>query len=280
MMRCQPMWGVVLGVMLLAAPPVAAQQQAQTLADIRQQLSVVFVEVQRLKRELSTTGGVVGGEVSGGSTLQRVDAIERQLQQLTAKTERLEHRITQVVSDGTNRIGDLEFRLCELETGCDTSKLGDTPMLGGIDLSTAAPALATPQPDAGGGDLAVGEQADFDAAKAALDAGDFQGAVKQFADYTETYPGGPLSADAHFFRGKALTQLGQTADAARAYLKSFSGAPNGTHAAGALYGLGLALQDLGQTNEACVTLAEVGSRFPDAPETIDADAARQTIGCN
>ncbi len=40
----------------LMLPHFAAAQQDQTLADIRQELSVLFVDVQRLKRELSTTG--------------------------------------------------------------------------------------------------------------------------------------------------------------------------------------------------------------------------------
>ncbi len=45
----------LLAGVLGAAVPVLAQDQ--TLADIRQELSVLSVEVQRLKRELSTTGG-------------------------------------------------------------------------------------------------------------------------------------------------------------------------------------------------------------------------------
>ena len=46
---------MVLG---LAFGPVAVQaQDAQTLADVRQELTVLNVEVQKLRRELSTTGG-------------------------------------------------------------------------------------------------------------------------------------------------------------------------------------------------------------------------------
>ncbi|MHC0053341.1 tol-pal system protein YbgF [Actibacterium sp. D379-3] len=262
--------------------PAAAQSRDETLADIRQQLSVLYVDVQHLKRELSTTGGVAGG-TAGGSTLQRVDAIEQEMQRLTAKTEELEYRINQVVSDGTNRIGDLEFRLCELETACDIGTLGETTTLGGAGQASApATPIAQPAPPAppGGTELAVGEQADFDRAKAALDSGDFQGAATQFAAFTQTYPGGPLSGDAHFYRGEALSQTGQTADAARAFLESFSGAPNGPKAPDALYRLGMALQGLGQTREACVTLGEVGTRFPDAAITFDATAARNTFGCH
>ncbi|MEO0761253.1 MAG: tol-pal system protein, partial [Pseudomonadota bacterium] len=42
----------------LALPGAGAvAQDAETLADIRQEMTVLYVEVQRLRRELSTTGG-------------------------------------------------------------------------------------------------------------------------------------------------------------------------------------------------------------------------------
>lgn len=259
----------------MASVAPAQAQDAETLADIRQQLSVLYVEVQRLKQELSTTGGV-GGSVTGGTTLQRVDAIEAQLQRLTAKAEQLEFRVDAVVRDGTNRVGDLEFRLCELEPNCDIATLGDTPTLGGAAVSVPAPAL--PQPV--GSELAVGEQADFDRALASASAGDHQSAAEQFAVFLSTYPDGPLSGEAHYHRGDALAKLGQTADSARAFLQSFSGAPDGPRAPDALYRLGMALADLGQTSEACVTLGEVSARFPSSAVVFDATAAMSGLGCN
>ena len=45
---------ILLGPVL--AGPAAAQSRQETLADIRQQLTVLYVAVQQLKRELSTTG--------------------------------------------------------------------------------------------------------------------------------------------------------------------------------------------------------------------------------
>ena len=50
---------------------------------------------------------------------------------LTAKTEEVELKLNRVVSDGTNRIGDIEFRLCEATDGCDPATLPETPVLGG-----------------------------------------------------------------------------------------------------------------------------------------------------
>ena len=126
--------------------------------------------------------------VSARPRLERVDAIEAALAQLTAKTEALEFRINQIVADGTNRIGDLEFRLVELAGG-DLGKLGPTPTLGG---DTGAPAAAIVAPSTGdsSASLATNEQGDFDRAKAALDAGDFRAAADQFATFTQTYTGG------------------------------------------------------------------------------------------
>lgn len=271
----------LLKAAMLAALAMPAQGLAQdrdeTLADIRQELTVLFVEIQRLNRELSTTGGAATAGGAGGDVLQRVDLIEAELQRLTSKTEELEFRIGSVVRDGTNRIGDLEFRLCELEPGCDVGSLGETFTLGGALEGVETPAV-TPQAD--DTQLAVGEQADFDLAKTAFEAGDFRGAADGFQTFTDTYTGGPLTGEAHFLRGQALAELGETSGAARAYLASFSGDPNGPRAADALLQLGASLASLGQTEEACVTLGEVSARFPDAAQVGAAETERQRLGCS
>lgn len=262
------------------AAPGFAQGRDETLADIRQELNVLYVEVQRLKRELSTTGGPQVN-VSGSSVLERVGAIETELQRLTAQTENLEHRITRVVDDGTRRVGDLEFRLVELEGG-DVSKLGETTTLGGDMPGQAAPAPAgpaTPAP-AEGSELAVGEKADYDAATAALQAQDYARAAELFAAFNDTYPGSPLAPRAHLERGKALDGMGDTREAARAYLAAFTADDTGPAAPDALMELGAALGRLGQVSQACVTLGEVGVRFPVADAATRARAEMAALNCS
>ncbi len=263
--------------LILVAMPLAgfAQDRAQTLADIRQELVVLNVSVQGLRAELSTTGGA-STEAYGGAPLDRVDAIEAALAQLTAKTEGLEFRINQVVTDGTRRIGDLEFRLVELEGG-DLGAVGQAPTLGG---DTGAMVASVPQPPVTGGvSLATNEQADFDRAKGVLGQGDFRAAADLFAAFAQTYTGGPLTAEAHYYRGEALSQLGETSGAARAWLEAFSGDMTGPRAAESLLKVGRALAELGQKPEACVTLQEVGARFPGDPSVAEAAMAAQGLGC-
>lgn len=264
----------------LALPGSLSAQNTETLADIRQQLSVLYVEMQKLKRELSTTGAPAGVNV-GGTTLDRLNAIEDELRRLTGRTEQLENRVERVVQDGTNRIGDLEFRLIELEGG-DLSTIGETTTLGG---DVAVPSLsdgsltetATPETE-----LAVGENADYRRARAALDGGDYVSAETQFQAFLATYPGSPLAPQAHLGLGLAMEGQGSsdTAAIARAYLESYSSDMNSPVADQALFHLGKSLGALGKVSEACVTLGEVHARHPGSDMVVQAQSEMRNLGCS
>lgn len=272
----------ILIALLFLSGPAFAQNRDQTLADIRQELTVLFVEMQKLKRELSTTGGV-NANLAGTNALERVNAMESELTRLTAASEALTNRVDRVVAHGTNRIGDLEFRLCELEANCDIATLGETTTLGGgtspVVTQSVAPTTQDSDSPTVGVELAVAERADFERAKAAFDEGSYEAAVEQFQSFTETYQGGPLTGLAHLLRGEALQNIGLTSSAARAFLESYSGTPNGPTSPTALLKLGLALDGLGQSSEACITLGEVTLRFPASDASIEAQAARANMGC-
>lgn len=266
---------LALSVCVALAVPAKAQD-SETLADIRQELTVLNVEIQKLKRELSTTGAPSANLV-GNTVLDRVSAIEAELQRITAKTEQLDYRVNQVIADGTNRIGDLEFRLVELEGG-DISQLGETSTLGGDVPADAAPVVPEESVNTTE-ELAVGERQDFDTAVLAFNEGDFAGAAEKFALFNEAYPGSPLAADAALQRGKALDGLGDTREAARAYLAAFSSNSTGPQAPQALFELGAALGRLEQQEQACITLSEVGVRFPGVPIVSEAEAERTKLAC-
>ncbi len=275
-----------LFALTLLLPLPALAQNAQSLADVKAELAQLAAQFLTLKQELVSSGAAANGS-AGGDALQRLDAIEAALTKLTAKTEEVEFKLNSVVSDGTNRIGDIEFRLCELTEGCDPSTLPVTPDLGALASGAAAPVVADPAvvsapaaPAATDGvELAVNEKADFDRAKAVLDSGDFLGAADLFKTYAQSYPGGPLVPQADMYRGDALTTASDTTGAARAYLDAFSASQTGPLAGQALTKLGQALGKLGQGPEACVTLAEVGKRFPGSSDEATAKAAMAAQGC-
>ena len=255
-----------------------AQDRTQTLADIRAELAGLAAEFNALKAELVSSGAAMTG-AAGGDALTRMDTIEAELARLTARTEAVELKLNRVVQDGTNRIGDIEYRLCEVTEGCDLATLGATSVLGGDTGAATAVVPAVPAAPTAGAELAISEQADFDRAQGVLGSGDFRGAADLFATFTQSYPGSPLTQQAHFQRATALEQLGDTSGSARAYLDAFSAAPEGPQAPDALLKLGEGLGRLGQVPEACVTLAEVGTRYPGSLAATQSTVAMQGLGC-
>lgn len=269
-------------ILTLAMLPVSAfaQDRAQSLADIQAELTQLDAQFNSLKRELVSTGAISSG-AAGGSALQRLDTIEASIQRLTGRTEEVELRLNRVVQDGTNQLGDLQFRVTELEGG-DIGAIPEQQTLGGGSSTAAASAPVAPPAAASNPttQLAVQEQADFDRAKGVLGQGDFQAAADQLEAFAQTYTGGPLTYEALYLRGEALTKLNRTQDAARSYLDAFSGDPTGPRAADSLLRVGQRLGDLRQTQEACVTLAEVGNRFAGTPAASEAQTSARTLGCN
>ena len=75
-----------LGLIVLALPFVApmaalAQVSPQTLADVRAELDQLAADFNALKSELVASGNTAS--IGGGDALQRMDAIEAELAQLT-----------------------------------------------------------------------------------------------------------------------------------------------------------------------------------------------------
>jgi len=265
-------------ILMLLPVMAAAQDRTQTLADIRAELAALAAEFNALKSELVASGAASSG-AAGGDALTRMDTIEAELARLTARTEEVELKLNRVVSDGTNRIGDIEFRLCEVTEGCDIGNLAATSVLGGVSGGVVVADPAVDSAGAGGAELAIAEQADFDRAREVLAAGDYQGAADLFATYTQAYPGGPLIPEAHFQRGEALSALGDTSNAARAYLDAYSADPTGPFAADSVLKLGEGLGALGQVDAACRTLAAISVEFPGSLAETQAAVAMQGFGC-
>jgi tol-pal system protein YbgF len=270
---------VVIWIACIPALTIA-QTKDETLADLRQELVFINTELQFLNRELSTTSG--GALPSGsGSLLQRTDALELELRRITGVVEQLQFRIERIVQDGTNRLGDMQFRLIELEGG-DVTNIPVIPILGGETGSAGAnSATANPDSTVGSGvELAASEQGDFNRAVAAIEAGNYAETVAQIDKFLLAYPGGPLTGEAHYWRAEALAGLNDWSNAARAFLESFSGSPNGVKAPKSLYRLGVSLAELGQTQDACATLGEVELRYPAAQAAEEARSKMAALSCS
>jgi tol-pal system protein YbgF len=260
---------------LLSTPTIFyAQENKKTLADIRQDLNILYVEVLKLRRELSTTQTSSITSNNEASVLERLDGMEQELRRLTSETENLEFRVNGIVSDGTNKVRDLEYRLVELEGG-DISQINYSTTLGGdLENSPEDKFEENSEPE-----LAIGEKADFENAQSALSEGRFEDSLSLFERFLENYPDSPLSASIIIARGNAFEGLGEIKKAARAYLNSFSLYEDSPVAPEALTLLGNALVSLGQTDAGCQTLAQVLMRFPGSDFSLEAEKMMSELQC-
>ncbi len=261
---------------LLGALLAGGSAAAETLADLRAQLTTLNGQVQQLRDELVRQGSAGGLPSAPATALVRLDQLEAELRRINGRVDVLTNDIDRIVRDASNQIGEIDFRLTELEGG-DTSLIGRGEVLGG-GVTAVSP---RPRPSAqdGGAELTVTEQSDFDAAMAAVEAGDNAKAAELFGAFLATYPGGPLSNEAQFRRGEAQAALGDWQGAARSFLDAFSGAPNGPLGPPSLLQLGISLGQLGQATQACATLDEVIARYPGSGPAGEVAAAKASLNC-
>jgi tol-pal system protein YbgF len=267
-----------LAVLALVAAAFAAPAAAQNLADVKAELTVLNGQIQQLRDELVRRGAAGGLPQDPATALTRLDQLEAELRRLTDRVDVLTNDVRRIVDDATNRVGDIEFRLTELEGGDTSARPEPEPLGGGVTGPRPRPVAPAVVPQATG-ELAATEQSDFDAAVAAADSGDSAKAAELFGQFLANYPGGPLSTEAQYRRGEALASQGDWRGAARSFLDAFSGAPQGPHAPQALYQLAVSLGNLGQIEEACLTLTEVDNRYPGSAVAGDVAAQRQALRC-
>jgi len=261
-MRGGPFLGVI-GLCLSLATGAAAQDT--TLSDMRNELAGLATELESLRAEVSTPdhSGLTASDAGG--VLVRLDSLAQDLRQMTGKIEAAENRILRIAEDGARRLRDIEVRITTLEGG-------DVAL-----LSTEPNPLGTAEPS----ETMHGEQPDFEAARAAFDAGDMEMAARLMAEFISSYPDGTRAGEARLYQGRALSAMGEHQEAARTFLKSFSGAPDAPSAPYALVGLAISLEHLNQHEQACLTLAEVLIRYPNITDELLQSVATQKaeLGC-
>jgi TolA-binding protein len=275
----------LLTVMCLAigagsAPMLSAQQApAQTLAapvedprlaDLRAEVAALSASVADIRLEAVQSGAVASP--GGSDLLARIAAVEAALTRLTAQSEAMQLRLARVIEDASNRIGDIEFRLAELE-GADLATLTPPPALGAMAEAAAS------RPEVAGASQMTG----FDQARALIADGAFRGALDLLETEAAALAADPDRIERAYLRGEALAGLGYVEASAQAYLDAFSAAPAHQLAPSALMRLGEMLGRMGAVVDACITLAEVGVRYPglEHAATLEAAArARSALGCS
>jgi len=312
------LFAIALGGAVLVTTPVPAQAQELTESRLRK----IEAEIRALQRnvfpggdgryfepQISTDGAGSPQRTSLPSTtavtdiLARLDALELQMQRLTALSE-----------ENTNALSQMEIRLAALEetaavagseaSAADTSPpLADpfepdsantpTPdQLSGLNSSeptTATPitgpsderlagvqAITKPQSDDAGDD-------EYSYGFRLWNAGYFPEARQQLVSFVEGYPSHWRLTYGRNLLGRAFLDDGLPEEAARWFLRNYQADRQAARAPDSLLYLAEAMIALDDTSRACIALAEFADTYPAVASGRLSDqyeANRQKITCS
>jgi len=293
---------LLAGAVLAAAPlPVAAQDSADET-----RIRKLEAEVRALQRKVFPGGDArfFEPQIQPGSqtaptmpattaptasaltdVLARLDALELQMQRLTARSE-----------EQANTLSEMERRLAALEAGGPSNPAG----MPGVTPTAGAPATALPAaPNATAGNLAAmsgtapatrpATSAAAPAPNAARlaavqaiakpqtedpgddeysygfrlwNAGFYPEARQQLTLFVEQYPRHRRISFGRNLLGRAFLDDGMPEEAARWFLRNYQADKNGDRAADSLLYLGVSMIAMKDTKRACIALAEFGETYP------------------
>jgi len=148
-----------------------------------------------------------------------------------------------------------------------TGKLGNLYMAGsqikGADQQAVKPVLPKTPADYG-----LNAQEQYDRAFGLLRSADYEGAEAAFKGFISKNPKDSMVDNAKYWLGETYYARNQFDASAVAFADAYQSAPKGSKAPDSLLKLGLSLSGLKKTDDACTTLAEVTSRYPNAPASV------------
>lgn len=239
-------------------------------------------------------------QASALSLSQRLDAVERQLQQLVNLEEQNGHRVSvvessvnQMKTDSDSRISTLEQKVATLsapppqpqsteEAPPETTKVPAAPANSKTasaskskdsktqpskskeEADSTSSARSSESRQTADSDTSSPSDAGEDAYTEGYHlwaAGDYSGAIKSLTAFTSEYPKHPRVSWARNLIGRSLLDEGQTRAAAEAFLANYRSDPGGGRAQDSLYYLGQALMKLNQPGQACKAYAELESVY-------------------
>jgi tol-pal system protein YbgF len=229
---------------------------------------------------------------AGANYETRLSTLEEELRALNGQVEQLSFSIRRLDQSVQRLQGDYDQRLTKLETSVnalssDAAARAAQPIAapGTVDGSLGAlkqregrvtGAISAPQapvlPDA---DTTMTPQEEYDHAFSVLRQANYEEAEKAFKDFIENNPKDKLLDNAKYWHAETLYVRGRFVDASSGFADAFQQNPQGNKAPDSLLKLSMSLAALGKTADACVALAELKTKYPNASSTVRSRAIEQ-----
>ena len=272
--------GLLATALVAAAVPAAAQDQAtdarlkQVEAEVRALQRKVFPgpdgkffspEVSTAPAQTAAPATIPGTPSTTAVTdiLGRLDALEAQVQRLTAANEQYGHDISGL----TDRVKALEAAASAPLPAVATA--GPAASAEPAASTSAPPPASAPSPDRLAKINAIQKPQTGDPAADEYsygfrlwDAKLYPEAEQQLTKYVETYPNSAMISYGRNLLGRAYLDDGKPKEAAPWFLKNYQADKNGARAGDSLLYLAQTMVVLKDNKRACIALAEFADTYP------------------
>ena len=264
----------LIAVATLAVAPAQAQRRQPSPEERIGRLEKQVRQVQKQvfpKGQPADTAGFSDDPAATQSAVSdlggRIDALERQLAELTRASEENGQRLGVMEADLAKLRADQDSRFRALETGpaAATAEPGapsaEPEGVAGPDVPPAPkPKVETPAARPASATMDAGEKA-YDEGFRLWEAKKYDQSITALRAMASSFPGHRRVSWANNLTGRALLDKGQPRAAAEALLANYRSDPKGERAADSLFYLGKALVKLGQPIQACKAYAELSDVY-------------------
>lgn len=190
----------------------------------------------------------------------RIDALERQLADMTRLAEENGNRVATLEAELARVRTDMDARLRKIEAGAPEGTPASAEP--GESAATTPPSRPEPRPEAAPkpvrtGDVTADGEAAYDTGYQLWLQKKYPQSIAALRAMASSFPGHRRVSWANNLAGRALLDSGQPRAAAEALLANYRGNPQGERAADSLYYLGQSLMALKQSAQACKAYAEL-----------------------
>lgn len=263
----------LIAIATLAVAPAAAQRRQPSPEERIGRLEKQVRQVQKQvfpKGQPADTAGFSDDPAATQSAVSdlggRIDALERQLAELTRASEENGQRVGVMEADLAKLRADQDNRFRALETGPATAATepgapaAEPEGVAGPDVPPAPkPTVESPARPASAA-LDPGERA-YDEGFRLWEAKKYDQSITALRAMASSFPGHRRVSWANNLAGRALLDKGQPRAAAEALLANYRANPKGERAPDSLLYLGKALVKLGQPAQACKAYAELSDVY-------------------
>ncbi len=267
----------LMAVLMIATTvtPAAAQRREATPEQRIERLEKQVRQVQGrifTKGQPADTAGFIDDpaatQASVTTLITRLDAVERQLAEMTRLSEENGNRIAVMEADLARLRAEQDRRLRTLETaptgGSAAVPADNQASDDGTTSAATGPVTESSRPDPAGDPVLIAESGPEAGAEQAYDRGfrlwtarQYDAAIKALDEMVKTYPNHRRVSWANNLAGRAMLDKGQPRAAAERLLANYRRDAKGERAQDSLFYLGQALVKLGQPGQACKAYGEL-----------------------